>query len=131
MEAKSSLKEIITVNLIIFMTIALLYMFTVDSQIATVLSPSFGPIYQGNKNKPNVSLMFNVYWGTEYINDILNVLDKENVRTTFFIGGMWAKMNPEVLKEIHKRGHELGNHGYMHKMHSRLDREANIYEIKQ
>ena len=55
------------------------------------------PIYIGNKNSSYVSLMFNVYWGTEYIDDILKVLDKYNVKTTFFVGGTWAEKEQEVF----------------------------------
>ena len=42
-------------------------------------------IYRGN-NQNCVSLMFNVYWGTEYIADILAILNKYNAKCTFFVG---------------------------------------------
>jgi len=37
-------------------------------------------IYNGNRESNKVSIMFNVYWGTEYIEDILEVLDKYDVK---------------------------------------------------
>ena len=42
--------------------------------------------------------------------DILNILDRYNVKATFFIIGRNAQELPEVVEEIVNRGHEIGNH---------------------
>ncbi len=86
-------------------------------------------IYRGNGEKPYVSLMFNVYWGTEYISQILNVLSENNATTTFFVGGIWASKNPETLRLIYESGHEIGNHGYLHKEANKLTLQENYDEI--
>lgn len=86
-------------------------------------------IYNGDKNPNKVSLMINVYWGTEYLNDILKVLKNENVSTTFFVGGQWVEKEPEMLKKIYENGHEIGNHGYFHRDHNKLSYEQNKEEI--
>ena len=86
--------------------------------------------YSGNTDSKYVSLMFNVYWGTEYIPQILDTLDEYEVKATFFIGGSWADDNTETLREIEKRGHELGNHGYFHKDQSKLSQAENRSEIE-
>ncbi len=86
------------------------------------------PIYRGSGEK-QVSLMMNVYWGTEYIDDILAIFDKYNIKTTFFVGGSWVAQYPNVLQRIAEHGHEIGNHGYFHKEHSKLSYEANVQEI--
>ena len=88
------------------------------------------PIYQGDRDTNKVTIMFNVYWGTEYIDGILDVLDRYNVKTTFFIGGSWAEKNVDVLREIYARGHEIGNHGYFHKDQDKLDYIHNMHEIE-
>lgn len=87
-------------------------------------------IYHGNENNPNVSLMFNVYWGTECIEPILEILEKERVCTTFFIGGSWAINNNGLLKRICEKGHEIGSHGYSHKECDKISYEKNLEEIK-
>ena len=89
-----------------------------------------GVYYNGDKNSSNVSLMINVYWGTEYIDDILQILDEKEVKTTFFIGGTWAVLNEDCLKKIYNNGHEIANHGYHHKDHDKLNEEENIKEIQ-
>lgn len=72
------------------------------------------PIYRGNPKKPAVSFMINVAWGNEYLDSILNTLDKHKVKTTFFLDGSWVKRYPEEAKKIAARGHEIGNHAYSH-----------------
>lgn len=86
------------------------------------------PIYRGTGDK-QVSLMFNVYWGTEYLDDILAIFDKYNVSTTFFVGGSWVAQFPDMLGKICASGHEIGNHGYSHKEHGRLSYADNVKEI--
>lgn len=86
--------------------------------------------YEGNADSNYVSLMFNVYWGTEYIPVILDVLDEYGVKATFFIGGSWADDNAETLRAIASRGHELGNHGYFHRDQDKLSYEKNAEEIR-
>ena len=87
-------------------------------------------IYNGNRDKNNISLMFNVYWGTEYLDGILEILDKHQVKTTFFVGGQWVEKEPEMLQKIISYGHEIGNHGYFHKDQEKLSYDQNYDEIK-
>ena len=86
------------------------------------------PIFSGDSDD-KMSLMINVYWGTEYIAPMLDIMDRHNVKATFFVGGSWAAVNTAVLKDIHARGHEIGNHGYYHKDHSKIDSAYNKKEI--
>lgn len=90
-----------------------------------------GTIYAGDKNKNNVSLMVNVYWGTEYLVKMLDIFKEYSIKTTFFIGGTWAKDNVEVLKRIKAEGHEIASHGYSHKEHGKLSLKENLAEIQK
>ena len=87
-------------------------------------------VYYKGFSEDGVSLMFNVYWGTQEVNGILDVLDEYDAKATFFIGGSWADDNVDCLKEIAARGHELGSHGYFHRDHAGLDYAGNLQEIK-
>lgn len=95
----------------------------------TVATSGEENVYRSGYSKDGVSLMFNVYWGTDEVYEILDVLDEYEAKSTFFIGGCWADDNVECLKEILARGHEIGNHGYFHKDHDRLDEKQNREEI--
>ncbi|OLO40939.1 hypothetical protein BTR23_05555 [Alkalihalophilus pseudofirmus] len=72
------------------------------------------PIYKGNPEKPMVSLLVNVAWGNEYLPDMLKVMNKYDVKSTFFLDGSWVKNNPKLAKMVLEEGHEIGNHAYSH-----------------
>lgn len=87
------------------------------------------PIYRGNPRKPEVSFMVNVAWGTEHIDQILNIFKENQVKATFFLDGSWIKKNPDIARKIVAEGHELGNHAYSHPQMSRLSVERIKQEI--
>jgi peptidoglycan/xylan/chitin deacetylase (PgdA/CDA1 family) len=46
--------------------------------------------------------------------ELLDILDTMNVRALFFCSGNAAEKSPELVGEIKRRGHIVGNHGYKH-----------------
>lgn len=71
---------------------------------------------QIDPNRPMIALTFDD--GPSYSTSskrILDVLEKYNVKATFFMVGENAKNNPEDLKRKVKLGMEIGNHTYNHK----------------
>ncbi len=46
--------------------------------------------------------------------NVLEELDKQDLKATFFVPGAVADWYPETVKSIHFAGHEIGHHGYMH-----------------
>lgn len=45
---------------------------------------------------------------------ILDLLDQHEVKATFFLIGEKAEKYPELVREIHRRGHQIGNHSWSH-----------------
>ncbi|PZX14580.1 polysaccharide deacetylase family protein [Celeribacter halophilus] len=45
---------------------------------------------------------------------LLDLFDKLDIKTTWFIPGHSAETFPEQMAEVAKRGHEIGVHGYSH-----------------
>ncbi len=45
---------------------------------------------------------------------ILDLLDQHDARATFFMVGARAAARPELVREVLRRGHELGNHSQSH-----------------
>lgn len=45
----------------------------------------------------------------------LELLDRFDIKATFFVLGWIADQNPELVKEIARRGHEIANRGYYHR----------------
>lgn len=49
-------------------------------------------------------------------NELLDLFDKNNIKSTFFVLGWVAERHPELVREIAKRGHEVASHGYSHQL---------------
>lgn len=119
------LSNLIVGFLIIFVAFACLYPVQSELEVGALEERI---VRKGNLTD-GVSLMFNVYSDTESVYEILETLEKHNAKATFFIGGSWADDNVDCLKVIVEKGHELGNHGYFHKDHPSLSKQANVKEI--
>lgn len=87
------------------------------------------PMFHGNAAIPKVALACNVFWGEEFLPDMLSTLAENDTKITFFIGGSWAKRYPDVLRELAVKGHELGNHSYSHPHPNSLSKEKNKEQI--
>ena len=89
------------------------------------------PIYCVQTEAPKVSLSFDAAWGNEDTNDLLSILAKHNIKTTFFMTGGWVESYPEDVKAISDAGHDLGNHSENHKQMSQLSAEECKDEIQK
>ena len=117
-------------NIVICLLIVAVFGLTYIGGVTNVFGNStYEVYYNGNKNKNYVSLMFNVYQNGEIVEEILKVLNENDVKATFFVGGSWAVKNSECLTKIFESGNEIGNHGYWHKDHKILSVEKNYSEM--
>jgi polysaccharide deacetylase family protein (PEP-CTERM system associated) len=55
---------------------------------------------------------------------LLNLLNKHRVKATFFILGEVALRYPDLIRQLHREGHELGCHGMSHRMLKDLGEET-------
>ena len=86
-----------------------------------VFSTEDGPkaVYKGEKD---IALTFNIGWGDEKAEPILDVLKKENVQSaTFFLSGAWAERHPDTVNRIVKEGYEIGMLGYDYKDYTEIE----------
>ena len=65
-------------------------------------------------DKKMAALTFDVCWETESIEKILDILEEQDVKSTFFVTGKWVTACPEEARRILQEGHELGNHSETH-----------------
>ena len=47
---------------------------------------------------------------------IFEIIDNCNVSATFFVVGWIADKYPKIIKEISKRGYEIGSHTHLHQL---------------
>jgi len=62
---------------------------------------------------------------------MLRFLDSEELKGAFYVPGMLAEGHPELVKDIAKRGNEVGHHGYAHLNPSRLSTEDERKEMEK
>lgn len=121
---KKTLYTIITLILIIIVLISLKIIYNKTEE-------TFNPdvFYQGNVDEKIIAFACNVDWGNEYIPKMLKIFEDKNIQITYFVTGKWAEKNRDLLKNIHEKQHEIGNHGYRHIDYDKLNYEMNKTEI--
>ncbi len=73
------------------------------------------------KGTQGVSLTFDISWGDENAEAILNTLEKEKYQgVTFFLSGEWAERHQHVVEKIINQKHEIGILGYAYKDYTEL-----------
>lgn len=92
------------INVAIIAIIVCLYYLMGENDAVNALN---GSIIYRLDDQSRVGLECVVAWDSEYVNDILEILDRENVRITFVVSGTWAKDNADILQEMVKKGHEI------------------------
>ena len=126
-------KILISISLVI---ILILFSYYFENTSMSVIGKEvLIPIYSVDTPDKKIALSFDVNW-TEKDNlySILDILDKYNINATFFIIGAWVEYEEEnvaKLKAISERGHEIGNHSYIHPNFTKISHERMADEIKK
>lgn len=126
---------------IVFSTVVILFVMSVAMQKNSVtnernntIETSVGakkelPIYSVDTQEKKVALTINCAWNADDIDKILEVLEKNKVKLTFFMVGDWVEKYPEETKKIYNAGHEIGNHSFSHPHVNNLSQQENENEI--
>ena len=89
------------------------------------------PIYSVDVPDKRIAISFDATWGTENTERLLDILDKHNVKTTFFLVNIWLEKYPDVARTISERGHEIGMHSATHPHFSQLSEAQMEKELKE
>ncbi|MBQ7642545.1 MAG: polysaccharide deacetylase family protein [Clostridia bacterium] len=87
------------------------------------------PVYCVDREDKKIAISFDCAWGTEYTDIILDALDFYGVKCTFFAVEFWVEKNPDYIRKIAERGHEIGTHSATHSHMSKLSESAIIEEL--
>ncbi|MDD5017392.1 MAG: polysaccharide deacetylase family protein [Eubacteriales bacterium] len=100
---------LLVVGAIVYTQVALVDAAPVSSQSESM------PICSVDTDEKVVALTFDTAFGDmDYTAEILDVLDEESVRATFFVMGLWANEYPDKLDDILTGGQEIANHSMDH-----------------
>ncbi|MEG1501517.1 MAG: polysaccharide deacetylase family protein [Clostridiales bacterium] len=101
------------------------YLFSAVSQTVRSL-----PIYKVDTTENKLSISFDASWGAEHTEKILDILDKYQIKATFFLVNIWLEDYPEMAQKIAARGHEIGLHSTTHPHFSQLSENQMEEELK-
>jgi peptidoglycan-N-acetylglucosamine deacetylase len=62
---------------------------------------------------------------------ILEVLERHSIRSTWFIPGHTIESYPEACRAVVRAGHEIGHHGWTHRVPASLTREEEAAELER
>lgn len=99
--------------------------------VSSLLAGKIIPIYSVETPEKKVAFSFDAVWGADQTRELLAILKKHRVKTTFFLGGFWLEKYPEMVKEIADEGHEIGNHTYTHPHLNSMSPEQIAEELKK
>lgn len=94
----------------------------------------YGAYYMG-KDEKTIYLTFDEGSNDTYTEEIVDILNQNNVKATFFFCQGFMKDNPELMKKIAESGHSVGNHTANHysmpSLANRTNFEKYVHEIEE
>lgn len=82
--------------------------------VISVFTGKLKPIYSAQVTTQEIGLTFDISWGENTAEPILNILKEKGIHATFFLSSPWAAKHEELIKRMVSEGHEIGSHGNRH-----------------
>lgn len=82
---------------------------------------------KGPSNRKIIALTFDGGWADRQGEDTLKALRELGVRATLFLTGQYLQAGPDMVREMLRDGHEIGNHSFSHPDFSTIS----VNEIKE
>ncbi|MFH1824923.1 MAG: polysaccharide deacetylase family protein [Candidatus Firestonebacteria bacterium] len=116
-------------TLVVLVFISIIFVFT--KIVTAIFTPTEeNSVVKNQNHTKSIALTFDDGPHLEYTYKLLDILEKNNVKATFFVVGKMVKKYPFLLNEIYKKGHEIGNHTYNHPMLTTLSNSLIIKELE-
>ncbi|BBI35069.1 polysaccharide deacetylase family protein [Cohnella abietis] len=77
-------------------------------------------VLSASRGSRKVALTFDDVPDPRFTPQVLNVLKRKKIHATFFVVGTRSSKHPDLLRRIHREGHNIGNHSYSHPDFSKL-----------
>lgn len=97
-----------------------------------ILKPTFNNcLWAGSVEQPYVALTFDDGPHPQWTPQLLEVLDRYNITASFFWLGACVNRTPDIAKEVYRRGHWVGLHGYDHRIFPSLSPDSLRWSLSQ
>ena len=90
-----------------------------------------GSVISVNTSEHVASLTFDDGPDPKFTPKLLDVLESHNAKATFFMIGKFASKYPDLVADVAKRGHAIGNHSWDHLSFPLLNRLERIRQIRK
>jgi len=90
----------------------------------------FSKLMHGDTTKKQIAITFDDGPHPEFTPKLLDLLDKYNIKATFFLVGEMAEKNPELVRAEVAAGHSIGNHTFHHVNLKKIPESDVATEIK-
>ena len=88
------------------------------------------PIYCVETDEKAVALSFDASWGADKTSDILETLERYDIKANYFVVSFWAEKYSDELKKLHDSGRvEIGTHSNTHSHMNKLSRSQVELEL--
>ncbi|MDE6967439.1 MAG: polysaccharide deacetylase family protein, partial [Clostridia bacterium] len=126
---KSLYKVLVSLALVVALT-ACIFMIS-NSTIMTSGESRKLPVYRVDTGDQKVvALSFDAAWGADKTQGIIDILNKYNIKATFFLVGFWVDKYDNEVKKLAENGFDIGNHSHNHLKMSTLQSKAIVEEIE-
>lgn len=86
------------------------------------------PIYCVETQKKEIALTFDAAWGNSDTDVLIELLEKNGAKATFFTTGEWVEKYPEDVRKLYAAGHEIQNHSDKHPHPNELSYESLVQD---
>lgn len=106
------------------------YEVSIDDGYGTVADPERKVVVELAPEQPLMAVGIDCGFNGRKTDDVLAVLEKHNVKCTFFMTGYFLREFPEEAKKIYEAGHEIANHSNTHKHMKELNSYNQLRQLQ-
>ena len=106
------------------------YCVTADDGYGTVADPEAKVVVELEPEQPLMAIGIDCGFNGRKTDLILEVLEKHNVKCTFFMTGYFLREFPDEARRIFEAGHEIANHSNTHKHMKELSSHNQLRQLQ-
>ena len=131
MKKSTLIKAAVFVLLIVGAVLYTQFMMQDTNEVFSTKDREQMPVCSVDTDVKEIALTIDTAFGNDKTQALLDILDEYNVKATFFVVGMWAQENPELMQKIIESGHEVQNHSMDHARYPDLKVEEILSDAQE
>ena len=104
---------------------------TVPAAVSASATERQLPIYCVHRDQKVCSISFDAAWGDASTQSLVDILNKYEVKATFFVIGNWAEQYPQDVKMLQENGMEVMNHSSAHGHMNQMSADEIIADVEK